>query len=61
LAKRYKKIPFEVRNPAKNTATSLAIYPYPFFCKQRKVYIPKIKDFFLSDLAILLQAKLQLK
>lgn len=45
LAKRYKKIPFEVRSPAKNTAMSLATYPYPF--SVNKVYILKTNDFFI--------------
>lgn len=46
LAKRNKKIPFEVRSLAKNTAMSLATYPYPFFCKQRKYIYQKQMIFF---------------
>lgn len=61
FGKKIKKIPFEVRSPAKNIAMSLAIYPYPFSVNKESVYTKNKRFFFLSDLAILLQAKLQLK
>lgn len=47
LAKRYKKIPFELRSPAKNIAMSLAIYPYPFSVNKESIYT-KNNFFFLN-------------